>query len=142
MRLTVLLLAASSFAADWPSFRGPNGSGVSNATSLPTEFGPKQNVVWRTPLPPGAASPVLTEDAIFLTAAENSQLLVLKSNRANGQILWRLLHRRRRMGAVASKRLRRAHLCHPSHRRWTPLCPNSLLPLRHRRAVRVVPLQE
>jgi outer membrane protein assembly factor BamB len=89
MRLTVLLLAASSFAADWPSFRGPNGSGVSNATSLPTEFGPKQNVVWRTPLPPGAASPVLTEDAIVLTAAENSQLLTLKLNRANGQILWR-----------------------------------------------------
>jgi outer membrane protein assembly factor BamB len=91
MRLAVPLLLALplSFAAEWSSFRGPNGSGVSDAANLPTHFSPTQNVVWRTPVPPGSGSPVLAGDSIFLTAAENSQLLTLKLNRQTGQILWR-----------------------------------------------------
>ena len=32
---------------DWSRFRGPNGSGISTATNVPVEFGPKKNVIWR-----------------------------------------------------------------------------------------------
>jgi len=84
-----LLLPALGFANEWSSFRGPNGSGVSAATLLPAEFGPAKNVAWRTPVPPGSSSPVVTKDAIFLTAAENSQLITLKISRQSGQIAWR-----------------------------------------------------
>jgi len=47
-------------AEDWTQFRGPNGTGVSISTGLPTEFGPDKNVIWQTPLPPGHSSPVRT----------------------------------------------------------------------------------
>ena len=64
------LLALGLFGADWPQFRGPNGSGLCpSCGQLPTEFGPQKNVLWKTELPEGKSSPVLVGDRIFLTAA-------------------------------------------------------------------------
>ena len=85
---TVLFLCLT-FAADWPQFRGPNGTGISDDSPLPTEFSPQKNVVWKTAVPPGHSSPVLTETRIFLTAAENEKLLTLCLDRASGKIIWR-----------------------------------------------------
>ena len=71
--VTAIFISASfrsANAEDWSQFRGPNGSGVSVSTGLPTEFGPNKNVVWKTPLPPGHSSPVLTKHQIFVTAYE------------------------------------------------------------------------
>nr|MDQ3010939.1 PQQ-binding-like beta-propeller repeat protein [Acidobacteriota bacterium] len=83
---------SSSAADDWSQFRGPNGSGVSNDTNLPVEFGPEKNVVWKTPLPPGHSSPVLSADRIFVTAYERksaaSKLFVISLDRATGKIVW------------------------------------------------------
>lgn len=76
-------------AADWPQFRGPNASGVSDDTNLPVVFGPNKNVVWRTPLPPGHSSPVIAGDRIFLTAFEGERLLTIAIDRSSGRILWR-----------------------------------------------------
>ena len=75
--------------ADWPQFRGPGGSGVAVSGKPPVEFGPHRNVVWKTPLPPGHSSPVLTGDRIFVTAYEDEKLLTLALDRASGKILWR-----------------------------------------------------
>jgi outer membrane protein assembly factor BamB len=112
--LIAALAAAATFvvpltiaeAEDWPQFRGPNGSGVSTSTGIPEEFGPEKNVVWKTDLPPGHSSPVLTHDRVFVTAyAKESQansgqqnpqvnekdsykLLVISLDRATGKILW------------------------------------------------------
>jgi outer membrane protein assembly factor BamB len=47
-----------------------NASGVSDATNLPVEFGPAKNVIWKTALPAGHSSPVLTTNRIFVTAAD------------------------------------------------------------------------
>src|SRR5215213_6082786 len=66
--LIALLAARGAVAEDWPQFRGPNGSGVSVSTGLPEAFGPEKNLVWKTPLPPGHSSPVLTRDRVFVTA--------------------------------------------------------------------------
>jgi outer membrane protein assembly factor BamB len=86
----ILLVAATAcLAADWPQFRGPNAFGVSDTTGLPTEFGPAKNVVWRTALPPGHSSPVLSADRIFLTAFSEDQLYVITLERSTGKILWR-----------------------------------------------------
>jgi outer membrane protein assembly factor BamB len=79
-------LAAGS--ADWTRFRGPNGSGVSNATGLPVSFGPSQNVVWKTKLPPGHSSPVLSRDRVFLTAFDGEALLTYAIDRESGAIIW------------------------------------------------------
>ncbi len=75
--------------ADWPQFRGVNARGVSDTTNLPVQFGPSKNVIWRTALPAGHSSPVLSTDRIFVTAFDASKLYVISMDRANGKILWR-----------------------------------------------------
>ncbi|MEO6725497.1 MAG: PQQ-binding-like beta-propeller repeat protein [Blastocatellia bacterium] len=78
---------------DWSRFRGPNGTGVSTATNLPTEFGPDKNVVWKTSLPAGHSSPVLARNRIFVTAYSGDkkapQLFVIALDRKTGKELWR-----------------------------------------------------
>jgi outer membrane protein assembly factor BamB len=86
-----VVLAISSFAlaADWPMFRGPNASGVSEAKNLPVEFGPDKNVIWKTALPPGHSSPVVSGNRIYLTAVDAEKLFVFCLERDSGKILWR-----------------------------------------------------
>ncbi|HEU0006203.1 MAG TPA: pyrrolo-quinoline quinone, partial [Terriglobia bacterium] len=75
-------------AEEWARFRGPNGSGVSDTHPLPVQFGRERNLVWKASVRPGNSSPVLTNDRIFLTAHEDSKLLVLCLDRRTGTILW------------------------------------------------------
>ena len=87
--VALLLSSLTVFASDeWSQFRGPNGTGVSDTTGLPTEFGPTKNVVWKTELPSGHSSPVLTRDRIFVTAHDKDKLYVIALDRQNGKILW------------------------------------------------------
>src|SRR5690242_3637472 len=84
------LLALGLFGADWPQFRGPNGSGLCpSCEQLPTEFGPQKNVLWKAPLPAGKSSPVLAGDRIFLTAAEGDDLITMCLSRTTGKVQWR-----------------------------------------------------
>ena len=87
-------------ADEWSQFRGPNGTGVSETKGLPTEFGPNKNVVWKTELPPGHSSPVLTRDRIFVTAHKNYQLFVICLDRQTGKILWERQVPRTRAGRL------------------------------------------
>jgi len=105
--LFVLVAVPASRAAaqdQWSRFRGPNGTGVSTTTGLPTEFGPERNVVWKTPLPPGHSSPVLTATRIFLTAhtaeKETYKLFVLALDRKTGKLLWQREVPRRQPGRL------------------------------------------
>src|SRR5580692_6816783 len=73
-RLTLLALvpgvvATIASAADWTRFRGPNGSGLApDDKPVPTEWSEEKNLKWKTPLPgPGASSPIISGDRIFLT---------------------------------------------------------------------------
>ena len=75
--------------AEWPRFRGPNGSGVAESGSLPGTIGAETNVVWKTALPGGKSSPVVTADRIYLTGHENGRLFTLALERKTGKIVWR-----------------------------------------------------
>jgi outer membrane protein assembly factor BamB len=75
-------------AAEWARFRGPNGSGVAEGPALPAEIGPDKNVLWKTVLPMGKSSPVVTADRIFLTAHDAGRLFTLALDRRTGKILW------------------------------------------------------
>jgi outer membrane protein assembly factor BamB len=79
------LALTSAVAEDWTQFRGPNGTGVSTSTGLPEEFGPNKNVVWKTALPPGHSSPVLTKNRIFVTAYSKQQAGNGKQQTANSK---------------------------------------------------------
>ncbi len=87
LALLILSLAWTSASADeWTQFRGPNGSGVSASTGLPEEFGPDKNVIWKTALPPGHSSPVLTRDRIFVTGyGKKEEGAKGKGERSKGQ---------------------------------------------------------
>ena len=63
--VSILLTSHLAFACEWSRFRGPNGTGVIDTEALPLHFGPEENVVWKTALPPGHSSSILTEKRIF-----------------------------------------------------------------------------
>jgi len=72
----VRLPAARPSSASWPSFRGPNASGIADGTRLPDTWdGAKgTHIVWRAPLPGLAhSSPVVWGDQVFVTTAISSQ---------------------------------------------------------------------
>ncbi len=73
-----LILWASSLQAQWPQFRGPNGSGILDTTELAVTFGPIENVRWEAVVPAGKSSPIVTDGRLFLTAHEGQSLLVDK----------------------------------------------------------------
>jgi outer membrane protein assembly factor BamB len=95
-----ILIAASVFAClasccalraqEWPRFRGPNGAGQSEATTIPVSWGPEE-YLWKVALPgKGNASPILWGQRIFLISAnpdEGTQHLLCHSAR-DGRLLW------------------------------------------------------
>src|SRR5262245_6209214 len=83
-------VATNSGEVRWPQFRGPNSSGLGDATP-PVHFGPDQNVRWKVAVGPGLSSPVIWEDRIFLTEFDQAkrQLSTLCIDRRTGKILWR-----------------------------------------------------
>lgn len=59
---------ASAGSNDWPGFRGPTGMGTSDAKGLPLTWSLDDNIAWKVELPgPGASSPVVFGDKIYLT---------------------------------------------------------------------------
>jgi outer membrane protein assembly factor BamB len=95
-----LIFASTLLAEDWTRFRGPNGSGVSDATGLPTTFGPDENVIWKTELPDGNSSPVFGKTTIFLTGFEGESLFTIALERSSGRVLWRREIARERQGPL------------------------------------------
>ncbi len=77
-----------SEAGDWTRFRGPNGSGVSTSRDLPVQFGPQENVRWKTSLPPGHSSPVFSRESIFVTGFQENSLSTTALDRMTGKIRW------------------------------------------------------
>jgi len=75
-------------AADWPRFRGPNGTGVAETAGLPVEFSFQKDMLWKTALPPGYSSPALSGNRIFVTAFEGEKLFTMSLNLETGKIEW------------------------------------------------------
>jgi len=65
-----LSIAAAGSAANWPQWRGPDGSGISTEKNLPTEWSPTKNVKWKTPIEGRShSSPIVWDNKIFVTTA-------------------------------------------------------------------------
>jgi len=66
--LCIHSLGAPAIADDWTRFRGVNGTGVSDSTTLPTTWSDTENIAWKVELPgAGSSSPIVTGDRIFVT---------------------------------------------------------------------------
>lgn len=77
-------------AQEWTRFRGPNGNGVSNATTVPTSWA-DDDYNWTIELPgKGHSSPVVWGEKLFITACEeeSSTRLLLCINTNNGNTRW------------------------------------------------------
>lgn len=88
LSLTTLTRAAA--AQEWTRFRGPNGSGESEAASIPTVW-TEQDYNWKVELPGvGHSSPVLWGRKLFVTSGdqETGDQIVLCLNADNGETLW------------------------------------------------------
>ena len=54
---------------NWPQWRGPHQSGVSDAENLPATWSGTENIVWKTPLPAwSGGTPIVWDNKIFLTS--------------------------------------------------------------------------
>ncbi len=76
-------------AADWPRFRGPNGTGVSPESGLPAAIGKDKNVLWSAATPKGNSSPIAFDGRVIITAHEQGERVVLCFDSASGKLVWR-----------------------------------------------------
>lgn len=79
----------ASVHAQWPQFRGPNGSGIDSGAGYPTTFSPAKNVRWKRAIPFGQSSPVIADGLLYVTASEQDRLLTIALDAASGQERWR-----------------------------------------------------
>jgi outer membrane protein assembly factor BamB len=66
---------SSALKGNWPSFRGPQASGIAEGQNLPDAWNGKtgENILWRTSIPGLAhSSPVVWGNRIFVTSAVSS----------------------------------------------------------------------
>lgn len=64
------IFSATVSAGNWPQWRGPDGSGVSNEKNLPSEWTPTKNIKWKTPIEGRShSSPIVWDNRVFLTTA-------------------------------------------------------------------------
>jgi outer membrane protein assembly factor BamB len=85
----ILVGAVAGLSAQWPQFRGPNGSGVDSATGYPVSFSPTANMVWKAAIPYGQSSPVVVGDRVYLTASDGDNLQTYAFDAGTGRQLWR-----------------------------------------------------
>lgn len=86
-----LAAAACSKAEDWTRFRGPNGAGLSDATTVPVKW-TDDDYNWKISLPgDGHSSPVVWRKRIYVMCAdpETAERRVLCLNTADGSTVWR-----------------------------------------------------
>jgi len=63
-------LTEKAEAGNWPQWRGPDGSGISDEKNLPSEWSPTKNIKWKVPIDGRAhSSPIVWGNRIFLTTA-------------------------------------------------------------------------
>ncbi len=73
--LAWLITCASASGQHWPSFRGPNASGVADGHPAPVKWNATsgESVLWKTPIPGIAvSSPIVWGDRVFVSTAVSS----------------------------------------------------------------------
>jgi outer membrane protein assembly factor BamB len=91
--VTILIgiaLLTLSAHAQWPQFRGPDGSGVSRNLNLPVSWSETKNVRWKTAIHGRAwSSPVILGSQVWMTTAteDGKQLFAVAVDRETGKII-------------------------------------------------------
>ena len=86
-----VFLSVSLAHADWPGWRGADGTGVTSEKGLPEKWSAKENVKWRVDLPERSnSSPIVWGDKVFVAQAisADKKRALICFNRADGKQLW------------------------------------------------------
>lgn len=78
--------------ANWPMFRGAGGLATAADTNTATgwDVATGQGILWKSDLPlPGASSPIVWGNRVFLSGAAESQAALFCFNAQTGKLLWR-----------------------------------------------------
>ncbi|MGK0185252.1 MAG: outer membrane protein assembly factor BamB [Verrucomicrobiales bacterium] len=121
----------SSNWSNWGEWRGPQHSGVSSEGNLPVSWSPSELLVWQAETAgPGASTPIVWEDRIFITAQtgrdakirrpgvvlsredDELELCIQCFRRSDGTLLWQ--HRLKPNGSLTPT--------HSLHNQCTPSC--------------------
>jgi len=89
--LLLLWLIGSVDGQQWNRFRGPNGSGVSEAATVPVQW-TESDYNWTLPLPgEGRSSPVSWDKKLFVTSADlaRGERYLLCIHADDGEVLWK-----------------------------------------------------
>lgn len=76
---------------NFPTFRGPNGLGISYQKNSPTDWdgASGKNVLWKIPIAlPGFNSPVIWENMVFLTGANKDKQAIYCFDLESGEMIW------------------------------------------------------
>jgi len=85
-----LMFATTGQTQEWTRFRGPNGTGISEAKTIPTRW-TESDINWKIALPgTGHSSPVVWGDKVFVTSFEerSGRFLVICVGAKDGGVLW------------------------------------------------------
>ncbi len=78
-------------AQEWTRFRGPNGQGISSATTIPIKW-TESDYNWKVELPGGGhSSPVVWGDKVFVTSGDATagRGVLLALSVSDGAVVWR-----------------------------------------------------
>ncbi len=96
MRVSVALWGAAlfyfslgtSWAENWPSWRGPAGTGVAGEGPFPVRWSQDMHIAWKQPIPgKGTSTPTVWDGRVFLTGQEKGQNLAVCLD-LRGRALW------------------------------------------------------
>lgn len=67
--ILALLGGATVAAADWPNWRGPNGTGSTSESGVPVKWSATENVAWKAPIAGlGVSTPIVIGDIVVATS--------------------------------------------------------------------------
>lgn len=84
---TIILFTTSSYAQDWPQWRGPNRDG--SAPALSSEWPKTLKEEWKVTVGVGHASPVAAGGKIYIFARQGEEETLLCLDAATGKEIWR-----------------------------------------------------
>ena len=89
---SVVAAVGPARAANWPQWRGPFFDGSTSETGLPETWSRTENVVWAAKMPgPSAATPIVWDDRVFVTAIEPASKVMwaICIDRGTGRERWK-----------------------------------------------------
>ncbi|MGQ7869545.1 outer membrane protein assembly factor BamB family protein [Sunxiuqinia sp. sy24] len=91
VKVNAAIPSKEQWRENYPFFRGPQGDGIAFKTSTPEKFdvASGENVLWKVKIPKhGYNSPIVWNDKLFVSGADNNSREVYCYQASTGELLW------------------------------------------------------